>query len=330
MNYLVSAFGHNGYVPVYEVRQNNKPERIMDPKNDIYPPPLSRDSKSYQVKGFSKLLFATWYLQPERLRELIIQHQDDYLKIKEEDMNTNYATKEEIYEMLKTHQYSYEGSNEYLKNDKVDIYSKCGAYGNILCTLSQGSLPSNIPHSMNEFLFDRMFMTVIKSLKIENIPHMINDLNEGFPDYESHLYKFILLNFGATVNNLNEFLTRMKRAYMHELDENYIDNILSFYKEKLKIVLDSKYPIGKKLLSLVEHLGYCPLTYEEFKYPVIIEDGTVYEKKAIMEWFEKSNRSPLTGIELKRHWIMYSIIENEIIYANNSKIFPKEVQKYVK
>lgn len=330
MNYLVSAFGHRGLVPVFEVRKNDNPKRFMDPKNDIYPQPLITRSESYRVKGFDKIQFAVFYLQPERLGELIKHHQDDYLNINDHDLDTKYVTKENIYKMLKTHDFG--SSDNYLLNNRIDIYTKLGGYGNILSVISQGSLPSNIPHAGNEFLFDRMFMTVIKSLKSENISQMVGDLNDGFPSYEAHLYKFILLNFGAMVKDNENFLSRLKTAYMTDLDETYVDNILSFYTSgKLGVVLSSRYPVGKKLLSLLDQSNHCSITGEEFKYPVIIEDGTIYEKKGILEWFERGNTSsPLTGIELKTHWIMYSIIENEIIYANNKKIFPVNVQKYIK
>jgi hypothetical protein len=38
----------------------------------------------------------------------------------------------------------------------------------------------------------------------------------------------------------------------------------------------------------------CPITLEIMKDPVVLEDGHIYEKTAIMTWFQKNNTNPLT------------------------------------
>lgn len=43
----------------------------------------------------------------------------------------------------------------------------------------------------------------------------------------------------------------------------------------------------------------CPITYELMKDPVIASDGHSYERKAIEEWFQKNDRSPLTNEKLQ-------------------------------
>ena len=43
----------------------------------------------------------------------------------------------------------------------------------------------------------------------------------------------------------------------------------------------------------------CPITQEIMVDPVMAADGNTYERKAIRDWFENNNTSPLTGCELK-------------------------------
>jgi hypothetical protein len=42
----------------------------------------------------------------------------------------------------------------------------------------------------------------------------------------------------------------------------------------------------------------CPITQDVMKDPVILADGHSYERKAIIDWLKRSNRSPLTNEEL--------------------------------
>ena len=44
----------------------------------------------------------------------------------------------------------------------------------------------------------------------------------------------------------------------------------------------------------------CPITQETMKDPVIAKDGQTYERKAIEEWFEKSDSSPMTGLPIAK------------------------------
>ena len=54
----------------------------------------------------------------------------------------------------------------------------------------------------------------------------------------------------------------------------------------------------------------CPITHMVFKKPVLADDGHFYEKLALTQWFENSNKSPLTGSK-----IGYTM--NSCVYFNN-------------
>jgi hypothetical protein len=48
----------------------------------------------------------------------------------------------------------------------------------------------------------------------------------------------------------------------------------------------------------------CPITQDVMKDPVMLMDGHSYERKAIVDWLQRSKRSPLTNEELADHTTM--------------------------
>jgi hypothetical protein len=54
-----------------ELRWHRRPERIIDPENDIYPPPLMISQDSRKVEGDRRMWMAVWYLCPERVEQLL-------------------------------------------------------------------------------------------------------------------------------------------------------------------------------------------------------------------------------------------------------------------
>ena len=45
----------------------------------------------------------------------------------------------------------------------------------------------------------------------------------------------------------------------------------------------------------------CPITREPMKDPVVASDGYTYDRPALMEWFDRSLRSPMTNKTIDRH-----------------------------
>lgn len=327
MNYLVSAFGHKYLINIFDVRKNDNPNRYMDPQNDIYPPPLMSNSPSYKHKGYSKLQMAILYLQPQRIKEIILDHQDDIFNLNMNNLNmdnllTSYNIDiDELKSIINTHDYSGYFTNLLYDIEFIDIYARIGYYGNIIDYLCGSSLKSNIMHDNNEYVFDKCFMSILQTLKLENIPHMVNNKSLMHICDSAYIYGFILLNYGATFES-----SEQKKFFIENLKHNYIK---SFYlSEKLDKIISSKLPIGSKLMEIVET---CPITNELITCPVIIEDGSIYEKEFILKWFNSGkNTSPLSGIKLKKFWIMYDILNDEIVYANNKIIFPTDVSNFIK
>lgn len=48
--------------------------RLIDPSNDIYPPPLMTKAEPRLVHGTDRLFFALWYLEVERVKQILNEH----------------------------------------------------------------------------------------------------------------------------------------------------------------------------------------------------------------------------------------------------------------
>ena len=61
----------------------------------------------------------------------------------------------------------------------------------------------------------------------------------------------------------------------------------------------------------------CPITHEPMEDPVVTVDGQTYERRAIEQWLERHNISPLTGEELRNTMVipchaLRSVIQNAL------------------
>merc|ERR1711933_483363 len=69
---------------------------------------------------------------------------------------------------------------------------------------------------------------------------------------------------------------------------------------------------------------YCTITMEIMKDPVIIADGSTFEREAIVEWFKNSDLSPNTGIKvphknLVTNYALKSLIERKMENIRKNK-----------
>ncbi len=83
-----------------------------------------------------------------------------------------------------------------------------------------------------------------------------------------------------------------KKASFEELYEPLHSVLLEYrkrYEDRMKSIPD----------------GFlCPITQDIMKDPVMLVDGHSYERKAIVDWLQRSNRSPLTNEVLVDRTIM--------------------------
>ncbi len=61
----------------------------------------------------------------------------------------------------------------------------------------------------------------------------------------------------------------------------------------------------------------CPINMTIMRNPVICSDGHSYEKRAIQEWFRKSNKSPQTNL----------VLDNQILIPNHS--LRKSIEEFI-
>ena len=321
MNHLIVVNDRLGYL--FQIKGNND-KRYFDVNNDIYPPPLMNQSPSY--KQDEPAFYATIYFQYQRLKDIIEKHQNDNAneiiikfekeiayKIYEKYYTSKYINFDIYFKEFKSkynldnirHHWPNIINKIFDENNIIDIYSYSLYQGNILYYICS-YLPSNIFFEGNEYIWNKTFLTIIKTLSIQNLNKMINVERilpiMGAFQSKKYLYALILLHYGAKVNI---------SLYKNELP--------SFWtSEKLNIVLNSDKPPGQKLLSLIEKDYVCPISLSKIENPVIIEDGTIYEESSIIYWMNKNTKSPITNLHLEKWWIMFNIKTNKFIYSDSS------------
>jgi hypothetical protein len=70
----------------------------------------------------------------------------------------------------------------------------------------------------------------------------------------------------------------------------------------------------------------CPISGEPMREPVMLDDGTSYEKKAIEEWFSRQERerkpfsSPMTRARVSRKLVVNLSLKNAIAGAVEAKL----------
>jgi hypothetical protein len=69
--------------------------------------------------------------------------------------------------------------------------------------------------------------------------------------------------------------------------------------EQISILLQEESKRCRKLQKQIPDGFICPITQDIMNEPVMLLDGHSYEKKAIVDWLRRSDRSPLTNEVLK-------------------------------
>jgi serine/threonine protein kinase len=69
--------------------------------------------------------------------------------------------------------------------------------------------------------------------------------------------------------------------------------------EQISILIEEESQRCRELQKQIPDGFICPITQDIMKEPVMLLDGHSYEKKAIVDWLRRSDRSPLTNEVLK-------------------------------
>lgn len=138
----------------------------------------------------------------------------------------------------------------------------------------------------------------------------IDMLNEDYRSLKSNSYYKNLLK--------EQFLLYLEKQYTKEKDslKCEINNVEKYYQEKISKLNKKNIEHEKKIneqsseidrlnkiiFQKCEHLSlddiqdfHCPISWEIFKDPVILEDGFTYERESISEWLTNHRTSPNTN-----------------------------------
>lgn len=116
--------------------------------------------------------------------------------------------------------------------------------------------------------------------------------------------------FREKINNLEKYYEEQLNI-LRKTDSENKEKITERESEidKLNIIISKK----NHLISVDEIQDFhCPISWDIFKDPVILEDGFTYERDNISEWLSKNRTSPTTNRKL-----------------NNKKIIPNQIVKNI-
>lgn len=262
--------------------------RYIDCDNDIYPPPLMTNYPSQKVKEFDRIRFAIWYLQVNRVRELLIELKDcDQLPKKQQE--------------------------------EFNLFGKDYYGGNIISLICARNHPTNIFYENNKQVYELLFFTVLNTITKSQLDILFNQLYT-----DKMAWKELLINnLIKECNNRPYFLIALwnygvifQQEYFKDFTyEPLKSKLLTTYKEnEEKNNQFQEFEPGKRYLNLL--INYkCPITYEKIHKPAFLIDGTFYEFIAIDKHLKSSNKNPLTNENLLCKTI-YLPTENRFIHYN--------------
>jgi hypothetical protein len=127
----------------------NTEKRKIDPDNDIYPPLLS-NGPSRKVTGFNRILFSIWYLEINRLRELLL-----------EEPRTQ-SVRPDPWRPRQNNEIIYE----------TDEYGR-----NIIATVCVTNYPTNMNYDNNKEKYDKILFVTLTTLNKKTLDKLFSDLH---------------------------------------------------------------------------------------------------------------------------------------------------------
>jgi chromosome segregation ATPase len=124
---------------------------------------------------------------------------------------------------------------------------------------------------------------IISTLK-KQITHL-HQLNDRYDNYIEDMYDVINDN-DATIKRLTNEINKFKNGFNNITTSKLTKQAYDTLQSKYQSIEDSQYSIK------------CPITQEIIIEPVIAFDGQTYEKQAIQEWLNNSDKSPINGSTL--------------------------------
>jgi len=126
-------------------------DRYIDAENDIYPVPLMSRSPSRKVIGFDKLIYAIYYLQVHRFRELLIELKDCTKRLEPNKPCTR----------------------------EFNLFGRDGYGQNLLSLVTNPNHPSNLSYPDNVDRYEGLFFTLLNTVSKHQLAMLIEDANDS-------------------------------------------------------------------------------------------------------------------------------------------------------
>lgn len=176
-------------------------------------------------------------------------------------------------------------SCQYPSNYQNINYNKIKSYKQILVTQKK-----------NPIIFEQIDMLYEDYLSLKNNSYHENLLKEQFILYLEKEHTKEKDSLKSQINNVEDYY----QEKISKLNKRHLDNEKKMNEQSLEIDRLNNLIFQKcKHLSLDDIQDFhCPISWEVFKDPVILEDGFTYEKKSISEWLSKHKTSPNTNCKI--------------------------------
>jgi serine/threonine protein kinase len=151
------------------------------------------------------------------------------------------------------------------------------------------------------------FGVILWELITGKVPNLTGDGKSKQKKKKNHSSMRVTNNLSLTEEDMKPYplkLTRLMQQINNnshanggESSENYVNDFHYIYDSVNEICLKEKRRMEDRARAVPD--GFlCPITQDVMRDPVILQDGHSYERKAIVDWLKRSNRSPLTNEEL--------------------------------
>jgi hypothetical protein len=262
-----------------ETPSHDRHGRIIDPSNDIYPNCCMTKEPSKKVYKNERLFSALAYLKINRIAELLklyghLANNLDFHTQREQESHQYQAEehiiwqqKERCYEKIRLlrEKYSVDNNVDFLA---VDYYGQ-----NILHNICARNTGGNLCYSSNQKLYEDIFSLLLTQLSPFAIHTLLRQksrfnrtpVEEALRNNIFH-FALALLKNGSPIPELSE------------TDKDESPYLVSFYKNPKRV---------KEFVGICNGTKreICPITQEPIQIPAVLEDGSIYERNAIVQWF---------------------------------------------
>jgi len=278
--------------------RQDKHKRKIDPSNDLYPDPLMTRNPSRKATGDEILFKALAYLSVERVHELVAKYR--------------YLCEDESLSFHHTCQALKEGGTDVSsKNlpddpDAIDLLATTYYGENVLHRLLCGNTGGNYTYMHNRKIYGELLVYFLTHLPRPALAHCLaqknafsrTPLDEAIYNGSYH-FALCLLDHGSPppsiVKSSSGIYPPFSTLFLgSDTPPEKIEVSPGFWLEVQDD--DKEYPLSDRLSLLLANLHKlskkedtgsltCPISTDPIKWPAILDDGSMYEAKPLLNWY---------------------------------------------